>query len=318
MPVIEDLLIASVGGIDVGWVQTSSTGAEQHYPGCMSLLLLRDELPTLRAPVLIGAFDGWIDAGGAASAAATILAGDAQELAAGDSDALFDYRSRRPVLDVVDGTLSELDWPALTIVRRAEGARDLLVLHGPEPDFRWKELAEQVMEAAVRLGVVQWVSLGAIPAAMPHTRPVHVFGTASQTGLLHDDVEQGPQGLLRVPAACLSVIEMAVAGAGIPTVGFYAQVPHYVGGSFAAATIALLEQTGRHLGVDLPLGDLPDEALAQRQRLDTAVGGDDDARQYLERLESIAGEEHVPSGDELASEIERFLQGEAGGGEQRL
>jgi hypothetical protein len=318
MPVIEDLLIASVGGIDVGWVQTSSTGAEQHYPGCMSLLLLRDELPTLRAPVLIGAFDGWIDAGGAASAAATILAGDAQELAAGDSDALFDYRSRRPVLDVVDGTLSELDWPALTIVRRAEGARDLLVLHGPEPDFRWKELAEQVMEAAVRLGVVQWVSLGAIPAAMPHTRPVHVFGTASQTGLLDDDVEQGPQGLLRVPAACLSVIEMAVAGAGIPTVGFYAQVPHYVGGSFAAATIALLEQTGRHLGVDLPLGDLPDEALAQRQRLDTAVGGDDDARQYLERLESIAGEEHVPSGDELASEIERFLQGEAGGGEQRL
>lgn len=318
MPVIEDLLIASVGGIDVGWVQTSSTGAEQHYPGCMSLLLLRDELPTLRAPVLIGAFDGWIDAGGAASAAATILAGDAQELAAGDSDALFDYRSRRPVLDVVDGTLSELDWPALTIVRRAEGTRDLLVLHGPEPDFRWKELAEQVMEAAVRLGVVQWVSLGAIPAAMPHTRPVHVFGTASQTGLLHDDVEQGPQGLLRVPAACLSVIEMAVAGAGIPTVGFYAQVPHYVGGSFAAATIALLEQTGRHLGVDLPLGDLPDEALAQRQRLDTAVGGDDDARQYLERLESIAGEEHVPSGDELASEIERFLQGEAGGGEQRL
>jgi hypothetical protein len=318
MPVIEDLLIASVGGIDVGWVRTSSTGAEQHYPGCMSLLLLRDELPTLRAPVLIGAFDGWIDAGGAASAAATILAGDAQELAAGDSDALFDYRSRRPVLDVVDGTLSELDWPALTIVRRAEGARDLLVLHGPEPDFRWKELAEQVMEAAVRLGVVQWVSLGAIPAAMPHTRPVHVFGTASQTGLLDDDVEQGPQGLLRVPAACLSVIEMAVAGAGIPTVGFYAQVPHYVGGSFAAATIALLEQTGRHLGVDLPLGDLPDEALAQRQRLDTAVGGDDDARQYLERLESIAGEEHVPSGDELASEIERFLQGEAGGGEQRL
>lgn len=318
MPVIEDLLIASVGGIDVGWVRTSSTGAEQHYPGCMSLLRLHDELPTLRAPVLIGAFDGWIDAGGAASAAATILAGDAQELAAGDSDALFDYRSRRPVLDVVDGTLSELDWPALTIVRRAEGARDLLVLHGPEPDFRWKELAEQVMEAAVRLGVVQWVSLGAIPAAMPHTRPVHVFGTASQTGLLHDDVEQGPQGLLRVPAACLSVIEMAVSGAGIPTVGFYAQVPHYVGGSFAAATIALLEQTGRHLGVDLPLGDLPDEALAQRQRLDTAVGGDDDARQYLERLESIAGEEHVPSGDELASEIERFLQGEAGGGEQRL
>lgn len=304
----------------MGWAADTgqARSAERHYPCCMSLLRLREDLPTLRAPVLIGAFDGWIDAGSAASAAAALLAVDAEELATGDSDALFDYRSRRPVLDVVDGTLSELDWPTISIVRRTEGGRDLLVLHGPEPDFRWKELAEQVMETAVRLGVVQWVSLGAIPAAMPHTRPVHVFGTASQAGLLHDDVEQGPQGLLRVPAASLSVIEMAIAGAGIPSVGFYAQVPHYVGGSFAAATIALLEQVGSHLGVDLPLGELPDEALAQRQRLDAAVGGDDDARQYLERLESIAGEEHVPSGDELASEIERFLQGEAGGGEQRL
>jgi hypothetical protein len=118
-----------------------------------------------------------------------------------------------------------------------------------------------------------------------------------------------------VPAAALSVIETAVAGAGIPTVGFYAQVPHYVGGSFAVAAIALLEQLGRHVGVDLGLGDLPEEALSQRQRLDAAVGGDDDAREYLERLETIAGEEHVPSGDELASEIERFLQGEAGGDE---
>ena len=233
----------------------------------------------------------------------------------GDADALFDYRSRRPVLDVVDGTLTHLAWPEISIVRRTEAGRDLLVLHGPEPDFRWRELGEQVSEAAVRLGVVQWVSLGAIPAAVPHTRAVHVFGTASAAGLLHDDVEQGPQGLLRVPAAALSVVEMATARAGIPTVGFYAQVPHYVGGSFAAGAIGLLEQLGRHVGADLPLGDLPDEALAQRQRLDAAVGGDDDAREYLERLETIAGDDAVTSGDELASEIERFLQQESGGDE---
>jgi hypothetical protein len=281
----------------------------------MTLLRLRDDLPTLSAPVLIGAFDGWIDAGGAASGAAEQLAEGTDTIATGDADALFDYRSRRPVLDVVDGTLSKLDWPQISIARRSEGGRDLLVLHGPEPDFRWRELGEQVMEAAVRLGVVQWVSMGAIPAAVPHTRPVHVFGTASSEGLLHDDVDLGPQGLLRVPAAALSVIEMAVASAGIPTVGFYAQVPHYVGGSFAAGAIALLEQLGRHVGVELPLGDLPEEALSQRQRLDAAVGGDEDAREYLERLESISGEENVPSGDELASEIERFLRGEAGGDE---
>jgi hypothetical protein len=281
----------------------------------MTLLRLREDLPTLSAPVLVGAFDGWIDAGGAASAAAGQLAGDAETVANADPDALFDYRSRRPVLDVVDGTLTHLEWPAISIGRRALGGRDVLVLHGPEPDFRWKELGEQVMETAVRLGVVQWVSLGAIPAAVPHTRAVHVFGTASADGLLRDDVEQGPQGLLRVPAATLSVIEMAVASAGIPTVGFYAQVPHYVGGSFAAGAIALLEQLGRHIGVELALGDLPEEALAQRQRLDAAVGGDDDAREYLERLETIAGEDSVPTGDELASEIERFLQEETGGDE---
>ena len=281
----------------------------------MSLFRLRDDLPALSAPVLIGAFDGWIDAGGAASSAAERLADDGESVATVDADALFDYRSRRPVLDVIDGTLSSLDWPSLSIDRRTEGGRDLLVLHGPEPDFRWQELGEQVMETAVRLGVVQWVSLGAIPAAVPHTRPVHVFGTASSGGLLLDDVEQGPQGLLRVPAAALSVVEMAVASAGIPTVGFYAQVPHYVGGAYAAGAIALLEQLGRHVGVDLALGGLPEEALGQRQRLDAAVGGDDDAREYLERLETMAGDENVPSGDELASEIERFLQGETGGDE---
>jgi PAC2 family len=281
----------------------------------MPLFRLRDDLPALRAPVLIGAFDGWIDAGGAASTAAARLAAEVESIASVDADALYDYRSRRPVLDVIDGTLTRLEWPQLAIARRRAEERDLLVLHGPEPDFRWRELGEQVMETAVRLGVVQWVSLGAIPAAVPHTRPVHVFGTASDSGLLHDDVEQGPQGLLRVPAAALSVVEMAVANAGIPTVGFYAQVPHYVGGPYAAGAIALLEQLGRHVGVDLPLGGLADEALTQRQRLDTAVGNDEDAKEYLERLESIAGEEHVPSGDELASEIERFLQGEAGGDE---
>jgi len=281
----------------------------------MSLFRVREDLPTLRAPVLIGAFDGWIDAGGAASGAAGRLAEDAETFATADGDALFDYRSRRPVLDVVDGTLTHLEWPQISIARRVESDRDLLVLHGPEPDFRWRELAEQVTETAVRLGVVQWMSLGAVPAAVPHTRAVHVFGTASSEGLLLDDVEQGPQGLLRVPAAALSVIESAVAGAGIPTVGFYAQVPHYVGGAYAAGTIALLEQLGRHLGVDFALGDLPQDALDQRQRLDAAVGSDDDAREYLERLEAIAGQDQLPTSDELASEIERFLQQQAGGEE---
>ena len=256
---------------------------------------------------MIAAFDGWIDAAGAASAAARRLAEGGDVIATFDDDAIFDYRSRRPVLDVVDGTLTRLMWPEILLRRASHGGRDLLVLAGPEPDFRWRELGEAIMELAVRLGVVQWVSLGAIPAAVAHTRPVPVLATASAPGLLREDEIQGPSGLLRVPAAALSVVEMAIAGAGVPSVGFFAQVPNYVGGPYAPATIALLEHAGRHLGVDLPLGELPEEAITQRSNLDDLVSAQPEARDYLERLEQGPVED-VPSGDEIASEIERYLR----------
>jgi PAC2 family len=269
-------------------------------------LLRISATPQLVAPVLVAAFDGWIDAAGAASAAARTIAGEGDVIATFDDDAIFDYRSRRPVLDVIDGTLARLTWPEILMRRANIGGRDLLVLAGPEPDFRWRELGEAVMELAVRLGVVQWVSLGAIPAPVAHTRPVPVLATASAEGLLREDELQGPAGLLRVPAAALSVIEMAVAGAGLPAVGFFAQVPNYVGGPYPSATIALLEHAGRHLGVEIPLGDLPEEAITQRANLDDLVAAQPEAREYLERLEQDP--EEVPSGDELASEIERFLR----------
>ncbi len=269
----------------------------------------------LVAPALVVAFDGWVDAAGAATSAAAHVAGDGDVAATFDCDLLYDYRSRRPVLDIVDGTLTELTWYDLSLRRVRAGGRDLLVLWGAEPDFRWRELGNDVVDLALRLGVTEWISMGAIPAAVPHTRPVPVLGTASKAGLLQDDVQQGPQGLLRVPAAALSVVELAVTGGGIPAVGFYAQVPHYVGGPYAAATIALLDHLGRHVGVEFPLGGLPDEAAAQRTRLDAAVAADDEAREYLQRLEQLpASGERIPSGDELASEIERFLRGEAGDG----
>lgn len=279
----------------------------------MPLYRLRESEEPLVAPAIVAAFDGWIDAGGASTAAAEHLAGGTEPLVTFASDLLYDYRSRRPVLDIVDGTLTELTWPDLTMKRVRAGARDLLVLSGPEPDFRWRQLGGDVLDVAERLGVVEWVSLGAIPAAVPHTRPVPILATASKSGLLRDDERQGPQGLLRVPAAALSTIELVIAGGGIPTVGFYAQVPHYVGGSYPAATIAILEHAQRHLGVDLPLGSLPDEALSQRQRLDEAVAADEDSQTYVARLESVVDNEELPTGDELVSEIERFLQQRDGG-----
>ena len=272
----------------------------------MSLLQI-STTPVLVAPVLLGAFDGWIDAAGAASAAAHHLAEGGDVIATFDGDSIFDYRSRRPVLDVIDGSLARLMWPEITIRRVTYGGRDLLILAGPEPDFRWREMGESVTDLALRLGVVQWVSLGAIPAAVAHTRPVPVLATASGPGLLRDDVMQGPQGLLRVPAAALSVVEMALAEAGIPAVGFFAQVPNYVGGPYSAATIALLEHVGSHIGVDLPFGTLAEDAISQRSNLDDLVAAQPEARDYLQRLEESDGQD-VPSGDELATEIERFLR----------
>jgi hypothetical protein len=274
------------------------------------------ETPPLSAPVVVTAFDGWVDAAGVATAAARHLAGEGAVVAAFDTDALLDYRVRRPVLDIMDGTLTELRWPELAIRRSSVGGRDLLVLSGPEPDFRWRELAEAALDLSLRLGVVEWVSLGAIPAAVPHTRPVPILGTASKPGLLRDDVVQGPQGLLRVPSAALSVVELSVSEGGIPAVGFYAQVPHYVNGPYPAATVALLAHVEQHLGIGIPLGSLPDEVVTHQARLDAALEEDEEARAYVRRLETLLGEERIPSGDELASEIERFLRDAGPGRDQ--
>jgi hypothetical protein len=276
----------------------------------MSVLHI-DELPDeLVAPVLVVAFDGWVDAAGASTAATEHLAEGGSVVASFDDDTLFDYRSRRPTLDIIDGSLHRLVWPSIKIHRRTVDGRDLLVLHGPEPDFRWKALGDDLGAFCLRAGVMQWISLGAIPAAVPHTRPVPVLATASRDGLLHEADTKGPPGLLRVPSAALSAVELPVSTAGVPAVGFYAQVPHYVGGPYAAASVSLLRHLARHLGIEIPLGDMEDEAEQQRHRLDAAVAADDDVRELLARMEQ-QGDEELPSGDELAAEIERFLRGQS-------
>jgi proteasome assembly chaperone (PAC2) family protein len=271
----------------------------------------------LVAPSLVAAFDGWIDAGGASTAAAGRIATDGSILATFDDDILFDYRARRPTLEIVDGRLSELTWPELSIRRARIGERDILVLTGAEPDFRWREFTDAVVEIVRTLGVVEWISLGAIPAAVPHTRPVPIIGTASGPGLLRGDVHAGPDGLLRVPAAALSVLEMAIAKTDIPAVGYFAQVPHYVSGPYALAAVALLHAVERHLDIEIPAGELDGEARQLRSRLDTATALEETTRTYVERLEAMVDEERLPAGDELISDIERFLRDRGGEGTQR-
>jgi hypothetical protein len=278
----------------------------------VSLFDLRE--PTdLVAPLLVASFDGWVDAGAAATTAAARLAEGAETIATFDADRLYDYRARRPTLEIVDGRLDRLTWPELTLRRARFGERDLLILSGPEPDYRWHELEQAAVELARRLEVAAWISLGAIPAAVPHTRPVTVLGTESRPGLLRGGVTAGPEGVLRVPAAAISVLDFAVSRAGVAAVGYYAQIPHYVTGIYPPASVELLLLVGQHLEHEVAMGELRDEARRVVARLDTATAGDANTRAYVERLEVMVDEARRPAGDDLITEIERFLHDQGGG-----
>ena len=277
----------------------------------MSLYTLA-ETGELIAPVMVAAFDGWVDAGSAATTALSILADDGVAVATFDADRLFDYRARRPPLEIVDGRLTSLTWPELVLRRTRLDERDLLVLVGPEPDYQWRAFTSDIIDLAARLGVVQWISLGAIPAAVPHTRPVPIIGTEVSPGLLRGDVIAGPAGTLRVPSALVSALEIEIAAAGIPALGYFAQVPHYVSGPYATAALALLRTLGRHFAAEIPAHDLSAEARELRARLDTAAGLDETTRGYVERLEVMYDEQRLPSGDDLISDIERFLRDQGG------
>jgi PAC2 family len=284
----------------------------------MSMVRL-EETAELDAPVLVAALEGWVDAGAAGTTAAAQLAEDGTRVATFDADAIYDYRARRPTLDIIDGRPMHLSWPRLELTATRVGGRDLVILRGPEPDYRWRELSVEVVDVAKRLGVVSWASMGAIPAAVPHTRPVPILATASANGLLPEGIRRGPDGLLRVPAACLSVLELAASTNGIPAVGFFAQVPHYVNATYPAASIALLSALGRHLAIEPPVGQLATRALERRNLLDAATASDEDTRAHVERLEGLVDESRLPEGDELIADIERFLRegsGDAGEGEE--
>ena len=273
----------------------------------MTLYHLHDH-PPLNDPLMIVAFDAWVDAGAAATTAARVIAEDAEPIAGIEADGLYDYRARRPTLYIEDGHLLSADWPQLKVLRRRFERRDVLVLAGPEPDYRWRELSRELVMLASDLGITEWMTLGAIPAAVPHTRPVTILGTASADGLLKGNVEAGPIGSMQVPAAAVSIIDIAIAEAGIPALGYFAQVPHYVNGEYPAAAVALVRAVEPHVGEPIPTAALELQAHMVTTKLDTAAAADDSTISYVERLEEMSDETRLPSGDELIGEIERFLR----------
>ncbi len=281
-----------------------------------SLKMYRLEpIEDLVAPALIVALQGWVNAGNVGTEASDHIVADGDIIATFDPDALFDYRSNRPVIDFIDGRLQQVDWPELSLRRSRYDQRDVLVLSGNEPDWQWQALGRSVAELASTLGVVEVVSLGGVPAATPHTYPTPLLTTASRPDLIGES-EQLPEGLLRVPGAAVNIIELALTDSGIPAVGFWAQVPHYVAGPYYAGAVALIDRVARHLGIRIELGEMVDRVAEQRQQLDASIAAQPDSRVYLERLEGMAAAQgEIPSADDIAAQVERFLQDAAEGDE---
>ena len=204
----------------------------------------------LVAPTLVAAFDGWVDAGSAATTALAQLLDGAPTVVRFDADQLFDYRARRPTLRIVDGRLSELTWPELAISSPASATATCSSWPAPSRTIAGRPSARpwsSSPDASASRSGSAWA------ASRPPSRiraPCRSSAPTSQPGRLRGDVQAGPSGTLRVPAAVVSVLEMAMAEGGIPAVGYFAQVPHYVSGAYPAASVALLSALGRHLGDD--------------------------------------------------------------------
>ncbi len=276
----------------------------------MTLFEVVGEPQDVTAPALIVSFEDWVDAGTAGTTAARHVAAGGEVVVTFDADALYDYRSHRPVLDIVDGVPRQFVWPALTLTHRRLPERDVFVLTGPEPDYRWRELAADVHELAVRFGVIQHVSLGAIPAAVPHTAPTPVMMTASEEELLRAGTPT--EGLLRVPAAAVSLVEWTMAQNGIPAVGFWAQVPHYAM-PYAAGAVALVRRIEDHLSVTIGAGELEQQVAAQRTALEQIFATNPEAQEHLGRLEGMVGEQEVPPAENIGEEVEKFLRNQRRG-----
>lgn len=298
-------------------------------------LLRWQSRPQLRRPVLVAAFEGWNDAGNAASEAVSYLAKawGAETFALFDSEELFDFTSSRPSVRIGPTEVRELEWPALKLSAAdlPQMGHDVVFLSGPEPQLRWRSLADELGRVCAQLQVAQGVLLGALLADVPHTRPVRVTGGAATREMaslagVEPSYYEGPTGIIGVVADTLNRL-------GVPTASLWASVPHYVSQSASPkAALALVERTARLLGVSIDTVELQISTAAYERQINDLVASDEDASAYVTRLEEQDAEEHeaaggpaaggpaasVPadegpklspaSGERLAAEVERYLR----------
>ncbi|HVL92333.1 MAG TPA: PAC2 family protein [Acidimicrobiales bacterium] len=275
-------------------------------------------------PVLVLGMDGWIDAGlGAGSAMAHLLASmETEPIATFDGDTFIDYRARRPMVRITDGVTDALSWPEIKLLAGTDrDGHDVLVLVGPEPDMRWVEFVDAVVLLAGQLGVRLSTALGAFPLSVPHTRPVRLAATATSRALA-DSVGTVP-GTIEVPAGVHTAIQEGFGRAGIPAVSLWARVPIYAANfPYPAASAALVEGLATVAGLSFDTADLNAAAAMASSRIDEMIAASEEHSQMVRQLELAADAEaaappvldfsDLPSGDEIAAELERFLRGEGG------
>ena len=279
------------------------------------------ERPTLRRPVLIAAFRGWNDGGQAATLAASTLVRlwDARQFAEIDPEGFVDFQSTRPTVTLADGMTRRIEWPETAFHAAAiPGAdRDAVILLGVEPNYRWRAFDELVVGLARELGVELVVTLGALLADVPHTRPAPVTGAASDLSLVEElglqpSRYEGPTGIV-------GVLHDACRQAGIPSVSLWSAVPHYVSlAPSPRAARALCDRLGELLGVTIDLGELEEAEEIYAEQITEAVASDPETAAYVEELERRADtiddlledddDPDLPTGESLAAELTQFLR----------
>jgi predicted ATP-grasp superfamily ATP-dependent carboligase len=278
------------------------------------------ERPELRNPVLVCAFKGWNDAGEAATAALSYIRGsfDAHEVARIDPEEFYDFTAVRPTVKVTGEGMREVEWPensfSVAPVPGAEG--DLVMLHGVEPSLRWKRFTDDVIGTARELGVKMVITLGALLADVPHSRPVAITGITSDEALVErlgfdPPTYEGPTGIV-------GVLQRACAEEGVPAVSLWASVPHYVAASpNPKVALALVRAFEGAAGLAVDGGELEEAAEDYERQVTAAVASDPEVKAFVERLENAMDEaqeenppdeEQLPSADTIARDFQRFLR----------
>lgn len=277
-------------------------------------------MPQLERPVLIAGFTGWNDAAEASSLAVGTLndAWEARQFGAFDAEEFLDFQATRPQIALSDGVTRTIEWPenalsATAPALQALGGRGAVLLSGPEPNFRWRSFCDAVAETAKDLGAEMVVTMGALLADVPHSRPVSVAANSQDSVLVKDlhlsaSRYEGPTGIT-------GVLHRVCAEAGLPSVSFWASVPHYLPAvPSAPAALALLQSLSVLLKMDVDTSDLEETAGSYQEQVSVAVSQDADLSSYVQMLEERfdsqveGGERNLPTGDDLAQELEGFLR----------